>query len=62
MSSKFLKLGDVEIEKQTFHSFKSSMDVGDVNTDKVVISDEFPFTKRILSLFSATAITKRKYR
>ena len=62
MSSKFLKLGDVEIEKRRFHSFKSSMDVGDVNTDKIVISDEFPFTKRILSLFSVTTITKKKYR
>ena len=38
------------------------MDSGDVNTDKIVISDEFPFTKRILSLFSATTITKKKYR
>ena len=47
MNQKFLKLGDVETEKWKFPSSKSPIDVGDVNTDKIVMSDEFLCTKRM---------------
>ena len=48
MSKKFLKLGDVEIEKRKFPSSKSPIYVGNVNIDKIVMSDEFPCTKKEL--------------
>lgn len=45
MGKAFLKLGDIEIEKQKFHSSKGAIDVGNVNIDKIVI-DKFPCTKK----------------
>ena len=32
--------------KQKFHSCKSAIDVGDVNVDKILISDEFFCTRK----------------
>ena len=46
MNQKFLKLGDVEIEKWKFSSSENPINVGDVNTDKIVMSDKFLCTKR----------------
>ena len=53
-----LKFGDVEIEKGEFHFSKNAIPIDDVNIDKVVISDEFPCMKRVLSILPATQIMK----
>ena len=50
MGKAFLKLGDIEIEKQKFHSSKGAIDVGNVNIDKIVI-DKFPCTKKGFEVF-----------
>ena len=46
MSKEFLKFADVEIKKRKFPSSKGPIDVGDVNIDKIVISNKFSCTKR----------------
>ena len=46
MSKESLKLGDVEIEKRKFPSSKSPIDYSNVNIDKIIMSDEFPSTKK----------------
>lgn len=50
MGKAFLKLGDIEIEKQKFYSSKGAIDVGNVNIDKIVI-DKFPCTKKGFEVF-----------
>ena len=46
MNQKFLKLGNVEIEKWKFPSSKIPINVGDVNADKIIMSDKFLCKKR----------------
>ena len=45
MGKEFLKYDEVEIEKREFHSSKRAIHTDDVSTDKIKISDEFPFSK-----------------
>ena len=52
MRKEFLKFGDIEIKKQTFHSSKGLIDIGHVNIDKIVISVEFSYTKNGSRYFS----------
>lgn len=46
MGKEFLKLRDTESKKRRFHPSKRPMDVDDVNKDKIVKSDKFPFQKK----------------
>ena len=48
MAKKFLKFGDIEFEKRRLHTFKSPIDVSDVNIDSIVICDKFPCTKKFV--------------
>ena len=41
MSEKTLKFGDIVINKKEFHASKQAIALNLVDTDKIVISDEF---------------------
>lgn len=45
MGKEFLKFGFIETEILMFHSSKSAIDIGYVNTDKTIISDRYPCAK-----------------
>lgn len=53
MSKEHLKLIDVEIEKLRFHSSKiqNPIRINDLDTDEIVISNEFPYTKKTFKYF-----------
>ena len=47
MGKEFLKVGDVEIEKQKLYSSKSPINAGDVGIiDRIIISGKFHYTKK----------------
>ena len=41
MSEKTLKLNNIKINKKEFHKSKQAIDLGSVDTDKIVVSDKF---------------------
>ena len=45
MGKEFLKFGFIETERLMFHSSKSTIDIGYVNTDKTIIFDRHPCAK-----------------
>ena len=53
MIKEHLKLIDVEIEKLRFHSSKiqNPIRINDLDTDEIVISNEFPYTKKTFKCF-----------
>lgn len=53
MGKEFLNFWDTKIERQMFHSTKSTIDIGDVNTDNLFFGN-YPCTKMILRLLMAT--------
>ena len=51
MSIEFLKFGNIEIEKQKFHSSRNPVTTDDMDINKILISDRFARGKRVLTLY-----------
>ena len=62
MGEGFLKFSDVDIKKKEFHCFKFSDDIGDagdINIDKIVISEKF-LSKKVSGCKHFASSQKRK--
>ena len=58
MGKKLRNVADIETGKRKFYSSKRTGKIGDLNIDEILIYDEFPCRKRVLSILSATKIMK----
>ena len=43
MDNKIRKFEDTEIEECVFHQYKSPISISNIDIDKVVVSNKFPF-------------------
>ena len=51
MEKKIIKFNDTGIEKYKFHQYKSPILINELNINKVVVSNRFPFGKRDFKYF-----------
>ena len=51
MSEKALKFNNVKINRREFHESKKSIDLGSVDTDKIVVSDKFRHNEESFKYF-----------
>ena len=51
MDKKIITFGDIEIEKQKFHSRKSSLSINNVDIKKILVSSEASFVKKGFKYF-----------
>ena len=60
LRKEFLKSGEVEFDKQEFHSSKRTVCMHDVNTDKIIFFfTGFPVQLSILPIFSITKLMRK---
>ena len=52
MGIKRIKFDDTEIEGYKFHQNKRPITINDINTNKIVVSNEHPFGKQDLNIFN----------
>ena len=45
MDKIIIKFDDTEIEEYKFHQYKSSISLNDIDINKIVVSNKFPFSK-----------------
>ena len=48
MSKEILTFGDIEIEKNKFYHYRSVVPLGDVDTEKVLVSNNISFGQKKL--------------
>ena len=46
MDQKIIKFDDTEIEEQEFQQYKSFFSINDLDINKIVVSNKFPFGKQ----------------
>ena len=46
MENKIVKFDDAETEEYEFHKFKSPISISDIDVNKIVVSNKFPFGKQ----------------
>ena len=51
MEKKIIKFDDIEIEEVEFHQYKSPMSISDIDINKIVVSNKFPFGKQDFKYF-----------
>ena len=51
MGKEIITFGDIEIEKYNFHQHKSPIAIGDVNINKIIVSNKGPFCKNGFKYF-----------
>ena len=56
-----LKFGNAEIEKIKFHCRKRAIAIGNVNINKIIMSDEFPCSKKGCKYFASCKNNEKKY-
>ena len=59
MGKKIIKFDDTEIEGYKFHQNKRPIAINDINTNKMVVSNEHPFGKQDLNISLVTNILKK---
>ena len=62
MGKETITFGDIEVEKQIFHSHKKPISIYDVNIDKIVISNKVSCGKRGFKYFIGYENSSRKTR
>ena len=58
MDIKFKKIGDIEIEKQKFHSPKYPISICDVNIERIIVSKKVSFDEKNILLGTKMIIKK----
>ena len=48
-----------EIEEYTFHQYKSTIFIDDIDINEIVVSNNFPLVKKILNFSLVTKIRKK---
>ena len=51
MGKEILTFGDTEIEKNKFYRLKTSILLGDVDVEKVLVSNNIPFGEKVYKYF-----------
>ena len=59
MGKEIITFGNIEIEKQKFHSHKNQISIYDVNIDRIVVSNKGPFGWKDLNILLDTKIMKK---
>ena len=59
MEKKIIKFNDTGIEKYKFHQYKSPILINELNINKVVVSNRFPFGKRDFNILLVTKIIQK---
>ena len=52
------KTDDTKIEEYEFHQRKSPISINDIDNNKIVISNKFPFNKEILNISLVTEVKR----
>ena len=52
------KIDDTKIEEYEFHQRKSPISISDIDINKIVISNKFPFNKEILNISLVTEVKR----
>ena len=51
IGKKIIKLDDTKIEEYEFHQYKSSISINDIDINKIVVTNKFPFSKQDFKYF-----------
>ena len=51
MDKKIIKFDDTEIEEYEFHQYKSLISINDIDINKIIVSNKFPFSKQDFEYF-----------
>ena len=51
MDKRIIKFDDTKIEKYKFHQNKSPISINDIDINKIVVSNKFPFVKQDFKYF-----------
>ena len=54
------KTDDTKIEEYEFHQRKSPISINDIDINKIVISNKFPFNKEILNISLVTEVKRNQ--
>ena len=50
MSEKTLKFSNIKINKKEFHKSKQAIDLDSITTDKIVVSDKFRHSEKVINI------------
>ena len=59
MDQKIIKFDDTEIEEQEFQQYKSFFSINDLDINKIVVSNKFPFGKQDFKHFVGQKDSKK---
>ena len=59
IEERFIKFGDIEIEKQNYHEHKIPIPIKNIDINKIAVSSEVSFGKRVLIISLATNMLKK---
>ena len=59
MDKKFIKFDDTETEEFEFHQFKSPISINDLDVNKIVVSNKFPFGNQDFRYFIGYKYNKK---
>ena len=50
MNEKTLKFSNIKINKKEFHKSKQAIDLDSITTDKIVVSDKFRHSEKVINI------------
>ena len=59
MDKKFIKFDDTEIEEFEFHQYKSPISINDLDINKIIVSNKFPFGNQDFRYFIGYKYNKK---
>ena len=51
MDNKIIKFDDTEIQEYEFHQYKSPISINNIDINKIVVSNKFPFDEKDFKYF-----------
>ena len=59
MNKKIIKFDDTEIEVFDFYKYKNPISINEIDTNKIVVSNKFPFGKQDFNISLVTKVIKK---
>ena len=59
MDQKIIKFDDTEIEEQEFQQYESFISINDIDINKIVVSNKFPFGRQDFKYFIGQKDSKK---
>ena len=50
MNEKTLKFDNIKVDKKEFHKSKQAIDLDSITTDKIVVSDRFRHSEKVINI------------